>query len=58
MVNSNSSAFQFSEKIGVIIGKGIRYMVIGGAIIFLGRNFGSSRPSQPAPNPNPPAPSP
>lgn len=56
MVNSNSSVFQFSEKVGIIIGKGIRYIFIGGAIVFIGRNLGSFRLSQPVPNPNPPAP--
>jgi len=56
MVNPNSSSFKISEKIGLIIGKGIRYILLGGVIIFLGGKLGGSKPSQPAPNP--PAPSP
>ena len=28
MGNPNSSTFKFSEKIGLIIGKGIRYIVV------------------------------
>lgn len=51
MVNSNSPAFKFSEKVGLIIGKGLRYIVVGGVIIFLGGKLGGSNSA-----PNPPAP--
>ena len=56
MVNPDSSAFKFSEKIGLIIGKGIRYLLVGGVIVFLGGKLGGSKPSQPAPNPPAPPP--
>jgi len=56
MVNPNSPTFKFSEKIGLIIGKGIRCLLVGGVVVFLGGKLGGSKPSQPAPNP--PAPSP
>ena len=50
MVDTNSPAFKFSEKVGLLIGKGIRYIIVGGVIIFLGGKFGGSNPA-----PNPPA---
>jgi hypothetical protein len=50
MVNPNSSAFKFSEKFGLLIGKGIRYIIVGGVIIFLGGKLGRSNLA-----PNPPA---
>ena len=50
MVNSNSPAFKISEKLGLIIGKGIRYMIVGGLIVFLGNKLSRSNPI-----PNPPA---
>ena len=59
MVNTNSPAFNFSEKIGLVIGKGIRYIIIGGIVVFMGGKLGGSKPSQPVPNPpgpTPPAP--
>ena len=34
MVDKNSPAFNDSEKIGLIIGKGIRYIIVSGVIIF------------------------
>lgn len=55
MVNPNSTAFKFSEKVGLLIGKGIRYIIVGGVIIFLGGKFGGSNPSTSQPAPNPPA---
>ena len=51
MVNSDSTVFKLSEKIGVLIGKGIRYLVVGGVIVFLGGKVGGSKST-----PNPPAP--
>jgi len=56
MVNPDSPTFKFSEKIGLIIGKGIRYILVGGVIVFLGGKLGGSKPSPPVSNP--PAPSP
>ena len=53
MVNSNSPAYKFSEKVGLIIGKSIRYILIGGIAIFIGGKLGGSRSSQPAPPPPP-----
>ena len=50
MVNSHSPAFKFSEKLGFIIGKGIRYMIVGGVIVLL-----SNRLSRSNSIPNPPA---
>jgi hypothetical protein len=44
MVNPNSMTFKFSEKVGLLIGKGIRYVVVGGVIIFLVGKFGGSKP--------------
>lgn len=54
MVNSDSPFLLFGEKVGIVIGKGIRYAVIGGIIyVFGGKLFGST-PPQPGPNPVPP----
>jgi len=59
MVNPDSPAFKISEKVGLIIGKGIRYLIVGGVIVFLGGKLGGSKPSHPVPNPGPgPSPSP
>jgi len=33
----NSPAFIFGRKIGWVIGKGIRYMIIGGVVVFMVR---------------------
>jgi len=51
MVNPDSPSFKFSEKIGLIIGKGIRYILVGGVVVFLGGKLGGSKPSQAVPNP-------
>ena len=56
MVDQNSLAFNFSEKIGLVIGKGIRYIIIGGVVVFIGGKLGGSKPSQPVPNPPGPTP--
>ena len=53
MVNKNLPTFKISEKIGLILGKGIRYIIIGGVVVFLVGKLGGSQSS-----PNPPAPSP
>lgn len=42
MVNPNSPAHTFSEKIGWIIFQGIQYIVIAGVVYILGRKLGSS----------------
>jgi hypothetical protein len=44
MVNPNSQAFKLFEKVGLLIGKGIRYIIVGGVIIFLARKFGGPNP--------------
>lgn len=41
MVNPNSSSFKFGEKVDLVLGKAIRYIVIGGVIVFLGGKVGS-----------------
>jgi hypothetical protein len=56
MINTNSTAYKLSEKVGLVIGKGIRYIVIGGIAVFIGVKLGGSTPSQPPPPPPPPAP--
>lgn len=57
MVNSNSPTFKFSEKIGLIFVKGIRYMIMGGVVVFINGRLVGSQPFQPVPNlPPPPAP--
>ena len=50
MVNLDSPTFKFSEKIGLIMGKGIRYVIVGGIIVFLGGIMKGSKPSSPAPD--------
>jgi len=50
MVNSSSPTFKFSEKVGLLIGRGIRYSIVAGVILFIGGKFGGSNPA-----PNPPA---
>ena len=54
MVNPDSPAFKFSEKIGLFIGTTIRYALIGSGIILLGGWLQNMRPSQTTPN-NPPS---
>jgi hypothetical protein len=53
MVNLNSPAYKFSEKVGLVIGKSIRYILVGTIIIFIGGKLGSSTkpPAPPAPLP-------
>jgi hypothetical protein len=50
MVNSKSATFQFSEKVGVLIGTTFRYILMGGVIVFLGRKLNGCIPT-PVPNP-------
>jgi hypothetical protein len=54
MVNLDSPAFKFSEKIGLFIGLKIRYALIGSGIILLGGLLKNIRPSHTTPN-NPPS---
>ena len=57
MVDPTSSAFNRSDKIGFIIGKGIRYIIMGGIAVLIGGKLSGSKPSPTVPNPpNPPAP--
>jgi sulfite exporter TauE/SafE len=51
MVNTNSTSYKFSEKIGLAIGKMIRYIVIGGIVFLIGGKLGDSTPSQKPPAP-------
>lgn len=54
MVNPDSPAFKFSEKIGLFIGKTIRYALIGSGIILLGGLLKNIRPSHSHTTPNNP----
>ena len=49
MINSNSPAYKFSEKVG----KGIRYIVIGVIVVFIGGKLGGSTPPLAPPAPPP-----
>lgn len=49
MVNPNSPTFKLSEKLGLILGKGIRYMFVGGIIVLLSNKLSRSNSV-----PNPP----
>ena len=46
MVNLESPTFKFSEKIGLIIGLGIRYRIMGGISIFICEKFSSFKTSE------------
>lgn len=50
MVNTNSPAFKISEKVGTVLGRGIRYIVVGTAIAFFGNKM-KGNPPIPAPLP-------
>ena len=50
MVNPESPTFKFFEKIGLLIGKGIKIAVISGAILVLGGKLkGTGSPTLPPP---------
>jgi hypothetical protein len=51
MVNGHSIAYRFYEKAGLVIGKGLRYIILGGIAVFIGGKLAGSTPSQPAPAP-------
>ena len=55
MVNPDSPTFQFSEKVGLLIGKVIRYAIVGAAVVFIGGLINGPKPSHKVPNPPPPA---
>ena len=56
MVNPNSFAFQFSEKVGRLFGRGIRFVFFGGLVIVVGGLLGGRSNKSPSKNPNrPPA---
>ena len=57
MVNPDSPSFKFSEKIGLLIGKGIRYIIVAGAVVFIGGKLGDSKPIPNSPPPTTPPPS-
>lgn len=50
MVNPDSPAFKFSEKIGFLIGKAMRYALIGTGIVLLGGLLKNISPSHTTPN--------
>ena len=54
MVNPESPSFKFSERVGFIIGKGIRYLIVGGVILYIGKKAGRVTPTKPTPNSPPP----
>ncbi|MFT5250284.1 MAG: hypothetical protein ACI93P_002019 [bacterium] len=57
MVDSNSPTYKFSEKIFLVIEKGIRYIVIFGITVFIGGKLGGCSLFKPLPAPSaPPAP--
>ena len=56
MVNPDSPAFKFSEKIGLFINTMIRYALIGSRIILLGGLLKNIRPSHTTPNKSPSSP--
>jgi hypothetical protein len=53
VVNSESSVFKFSERVGLVIGKSLRYILIGGIVVFITGKLGGSKtpPVPPAPLP-------
>lgn len=53
MVNPESPAFKISERLGFVIGRVIRYTVIAGGVVVLGRFLkNTTLPNKP---PTPPA---
>ena len=56
MVNPNSPAYKISSKIGFIIGRGIRYLILGGLVLILGGKLSSSKSLKPVSNPPAPFP--
>jgi len=62
MVDPNSPAFNYAEKIGFVIVKGIRYIIVCGVVFFIGGKLGGSNSPSPVPNqpgvPSQPGPTP
>lgn len=62
MVDLNSPAFTYAEKIGFFIGKGLRYIIVCGVVFFIGGKLGGSTSPSPVSNqpwvPNQPGPTP
>ena len=60
MVNPNSPAFNFAEKVGFFIGKSVRYIIICGIVFIIGGKLRGSKTPGPVPNqpasPTPPSP--
>ena len=56
MVDPNSPAFNLSEKIGLVIGRVIRYIIIGGVVVFMGGKLRGSKPVPNRPGPTPHSP--
>lgn len=53
MTNPNSPVFRYSEKIGMVLGRIVRYIITGSIIIYIGGKLGGSN-SNPNPVGNPP----
>jgi hypothetical protein len=47
MVNPESPTFRFSEKVGYIVGKIIKIVVVASVLSFVGGKLTGSRPVQP-----------
>lgn len=47
-MNQNSPGYTLAEKVGLVIGRGLRYVVIGGVVFILGGRL-KSTPRQTAP---------
>jgi hypothetical protein len=58
MVNQNSPTFRYSEKMGFVVGKIIRYIAVGTIITLIDKSLGGSKRAQPIPNSPGPAPLP
>jgi len=56
MVNPDSSTFQSGERIGLLIGKALRYALLGSAVYVLGGLIKNIKPSHSAPNKPPSTP--
>jgi hypothetical protein len=51
MANARSPLFLISEKVGFLVGKCLRVVVVGGIFYFISRMLTGSTSSQPVPGP-------
>ena len=49
MVDTNSPAFTYSRKVGIVIEKGIRYVLVGFIVAFISGKIAGSKSPQPVP---------